>query len=61
MHNKSYAYLIHVKPKNLVFLKAYNNEFVEIIITLIDQNGRDKNVIPLQIKDKVSLTLLINK
>ena len=40
----------------LVFLKNYSTEFDEIIITFTDQNGR-----PLEIEDKVNLTLLINK
>ena len=46
---------MNVKPSNLVFLKFYNTEFNEIIITLTDQNGR-----PLGMEDKVNLTLLIN-
>ena len=54
--NKSYAYLLNFEPSNLVFLKTYNNENDEIIITFIDQNGR-----PLLVKDKVNLTLLLNK
>ena len=31
--HKSYAYLLIVKPINLVFLKTYKTEFDEIIIT----------------------------
>ena len=54
--NKSYAYLLNVEMSNLVFLKTYNTEFDEIIITFTDQNGR-----LLEIEYKVSLTLLINK
>ena len=54
--NKSYAYLLNVEPSYLVFLKIYNTEFDEIIITFTGQNGR-----PLEIEDKVNLTLLINK
>ena len=54
--NKSYAYLLNVEPSNLVFLKTYNTEFDEIIITFTDQNGR-----PLKIEDKDNLVLLINK
>ena len=54
--NKSYDDLLNVEPSNLVFLKTYNTEFDEIIITFTDQNGR-----PLEIEDKVNLTLLINK
>ena len=54
--NKSYSYLLNVEPSNLMFLKTYNTEFDEIIIKFTDQNGR-----PLEIEDKVNLTLLINK
>ena len=38
--NKSYAYWLNVEPSNSVFLKTYNTEFDEIIITFTDQNGR---------------------
>ena len=38
-----------------MFLKTYNIEFDEIIITSTDQNGR-----PLEIEDRVNLTWLIN-
>ena len=48
--------MINVEPSNIVFLKTCNTEFDEIIITFTDQNGR-----PLEIEDKVNLTLLINK
>ena len=40
----------------LVFSKTYNTEFDDIIITFRDQNGRT-----LEIKDKVNLSLIINK
>ena len=56
MRNKSYAYLLNLEQSNLVFLKTYNTEFDEIIITFTNQNGR-----VLEIKDSVNLTLLINK
>ena len=39
-----------------MFLKTYNTEFDDIIITFTDQNCR-----LLEIEDKVNLTLLINK
>ena len=54
--NKSYAYLLKVEPSNQVFLKTYNGEFDEIIITFTDQDSGQ-----LGIKDKFNLTLLINK
>ena len=56
MPNKSYPYLLNVKPNNLVFLKTYHIESDEIIIKCTDQNS-----IPLEKEDKVNLTLLINK
>ena len=56
MPNMSYAYLLNLEPSHLVFLKTYNTEFDDIIITFTDQNGR-----PLEIEDKVHLILRINK
>ena len=56
MPNKSYAYLLNVETSNLVFLKTYNTEFDEMTITFTDQNGG-----PLEIEDKVNLTLFIKK
>ena len=54
--NKPCSYLLNVEPSNLVLLKTFNTDFDEIIITLTDQNGR-----PLNIEDKVNLTLLITQ
>ena len=54
--NKSYAYLLNVELSNLVFLKTYNTELDEIIITFTDQNCK-----PLEIEEKFNLTLLINE
>ena len=45
-----------MESSNLVYLKTYNTEFDDIIITFTNQNGR-----PLEIKDKVNLTLLIDE
>ena len=47
--------MLNVEPSSLVFLKSYNTVFDEIIITFTDQNSR-----PLEIEDKINLTLLIN-
>ena len=56
MQNRSYAYLLNVEPSISVFLKTYNTEFGEIIITFTDQNGR-----PFEIEDKVNLMLFIDR
>ena len=53
---KSYDHLLNVELNKLMFLKTCNIEFEYIIITFTDQKGR-----PLEIEDKVNLTLLINK
>ena len=37
--NKAYASLLNVEPSK-VFLKTYNTELDEIIMTFTDQNGR---------------------
>ena len=48
--------MLNVEPSNLVFLKADENDFDEIIITFTNQNGR-----PSEIEMKVNFALLINK
>ena len=53
--NKCYAYLLNVEPSNLVFLKNYNAEFDEIIITFADQNET-----PFEVEDTVNLKLFTN-
>ena len=54
--NKFYAYLLNVETSNLVFLKTFNTEFDELIITFTDQNGR-----LFEIDDKFNLILFNNK
>ena len=46
MPNKSYAYSLNVEPISLVFLKTYNTEFDESIITFTDQNIRMLEIKP---------------
>ena len=46
--------MLNVQPSNLVFLETCNTEFIEIIITFMDKNGR-----PSEIEDEVNLTCLI--
>ena len=53
--NKCYAYLLNIEPSNSVFLKTYNTDFDEIIITFTDKNG-----MPLEIEDKGNVTFFIN-
>ena len=48
--------MLNAEASNLVFLKTYNTEFDETIITFMDQHGR-----LLEIEGKANLTLLIQK
>ena len=54
MTNKSYACFLNAEASNFEY--TYNTEFDEIILTFMDQNGR-----PLEVENKVNLTLPINK
>ena len=51
--NKSFGSLLEVSPKNHIFLKTFNSEYDEIKIWFIDQNSQ-----PLEIEDRINLTLV---
>ena len=51
--NKYFGSLLH-SPSNHIFLKTFNSEYDEIIIWFNDQNSK-----PLEIEDKINLTMVI--
>ena len=53
--NKLFGQLLHVLPKNFVFLKTFDSEFSYIKVWFTDQNSK-----PLEIEDKINITLVIN-
>ena len=53
--NKSFGQLIDISPKNFIFLKIFNSEFSYIEVWFTDQNSK-----PLEIEDKINITLVIN-
>ena len=53
--NKSFGQLLDVLPKNFIFLKTFNSEFSYIEVWFTDQNCK-----PLEIQDKINITLVIN-
>ena len=53
--NKSFGQLLDILLKNLIFLKTFNSEFSYIGIWFTDQNSK-----PLEIEDKINITLVIN-
>ena len=52
--NKSFGSLLEISPKNHIFLKTFNPEFQEIEVWFTDQESQ-----PLEIEDKINLTLII--
>ena len=52
--NKSLGALLEISPKNNIFLKNINVKFQEIEVWFTDQNSQ-----PLEIENKINLTLNI--
>ena len=53
--NKSFGQLLQISPENVIFLKIFDSEFSNIEVWFADQNSK-----PLEIKDKINITLVIN-
>ena len=52
--NKPFGSLLEISPANHTFLKTFNSEYNEIKIWFTDQNSE-----PLEIEDRINLTLVI--
>ena len=52
--NKSFGQLLDISPKNFIFLRTFDSEFSYIEVWLSDQNSK-----PLEIEDKINITLFI--
>ena len=52
--NKSLGSLLDISPSNRIFLKTFNSEYDEIIVWFTDQNSK-----PLEIEDRINLTMVI--
>ena len=52
--NKPFGSLLENSPANHIFLKTFNSEFQEIKIWFTDQTSE-----PLEVEDKINLTLII--
>ena len=51
---KSFGSLLEISSKNHIFLKTFNSEFEAIKVWFTDQNSQ-----PLEIQDRINLTLVI--
>ena len=54
--NKAFGQSLDTSPKNLIFLKTYDSEFLYVEVWFVDQNSN-----PIEIKDKINITLVINE
>ena len=52
--NKTFGSLVEISPPNHFFLKTFNSEFQEIKIWFTDQTSK-----PLEVEDKINVTLII--
>ena len=52
--NKSFDRLLDISPSNRIFLKTFNSEYNEILVWFNDQNSK-----PLEIEDRINLTMVI--
>ena len=52
--NKLFGRLLEISPKNDIFLKTFNSQYDEIIVWFTDQNSQ-----PLEIEDRINLTMVI--
>ena len=52
--NKSFGSLLDISPSNHIFLKTFSSEYGEIIVWFTDQNSK-----PLEIEDRIKLTMVI--
>ena len=52
--NKPFGSLLKISPRNHIFLKTFNSEFEEIKLWFTDLNSN-----PLEVEDKINLTLII--
>ena len=53
--NKLFGSLLEIYSANHIFLETFNAEFQDIKVSFTDQNSQ-----PLEIEDKINLTLVIN-
>ena len=52
--SKPFGQLLEISPTNFIILKRFNSEFQTIEVWFMDQNSQ-----PLEIEEKINLTLLI--
>ena len=54
--NKPFGSLLEISPTNQIFLKTFNSYYNEIKVWFTDQNSK-----PLEMEDKINLTMVIKR
>ena len=52
--NKTFGSLLEISPKIHIFLKIFNSQFQAIEVWFTDQNSQ-----PLEVEDRINLTLVV--
>ena len=52
--NKPFGSLLEISPTNYILLKTFNSEYDEIKVWFTDENSQ-----PLEIEDRINLTMVI--
>ena len=52
--SKPFGQLLEISPTNFIILKTFNSEFQTIEVWFMDQNSQ-----PIEIEEKINLTLVI--
>ena len=55
IHNKSFYQLLYISPKSFIVFKIINLNIFSIKLCFTDQNSK-----PTEVKDRISITLVIN-
>ena len=53
--NKSFRKLLNISPEKFIILKTFDSELSHIDVWFTDQNSK-----PIEIKDKINVTLVFN-
>ena len=54
VRNKLFGSLLEISPTNRIFLKTFNSKYDKIKVWFTDQNSQ-----PLEIEDRINLTMVI--
>ena len=54
--NQLFGSLLEISPTNHIFLKTFNSEYDEIKVWFTDQNSQ-----PLEIEDRINLTMVVKR